>query len=111
MYTSGGVEDPGPQRPFVMVHMGIEQTPLGMPASSRTLEIPFDVVVHDNPGTMLDIDDACVIVKDSLPAFAPAVVGAMSVYEVKYEETSRDLWDDHFKTNTRRVSFRMMTRR
>jgi hypothetical protein len=113
VYSSTGVEDNDvPDRPFLMVHMGLEQPPLGMRVpEARAQEVPFDVVVHDEPGSMLSIDQACVLLKTALPAAAPAVVGGMSVYECRWEDTSGDGYDDHFKTVTRRVSFRLMTRR
>jgi hypothetical protein len=91
--------------------MGIEQPPLGMPMEARAQSIPFTVWVHDEPGSMLNIDDAAVALKDNLPIADGAVVGGMSVYEVRWSETGEDSYDDHYKTNCRPVRFSMMTRR
>lgn len=99
-------------KPFILVSMGIEQPMLGMKASTRTQAISFDVWIHDDPGSMLqNIDPAAITIKDAFPAAAPAVVGGMSIRECKWEETSNDLYDDHYGTNTRRVSFRLFTSR
>lgn len=107
--SSGNANNPVP--PFILVQMGNEQTPLGMPASSRTQEIPVDVWVHDKPGSMVNIDDACVILKDSLPVHDGLVIGGLSILDFKWEDTSADAYDDHYQTSTRRVSFRAVTRR
>ena len=107
--SSGNANNPLP--PFIVVSMGNEQTPLGMPASSRTQEIPVDIWVHDRPGSMVAIDDACVILKDNIPYHDGLVVGGMSILDLKWEDTSADAFDDHYGTNTRRVSFRATTRR
>lgn len=107
---SSGAAD-NPRAPFLIISMGVEQPPIGMPASSRTQQIPFTVWVHDTPGSMLDIDDACVVLKNGLPTRDGFMVGGLSVYEVKWEDTGADAYDDHFKTNCRPVRFRMTTRR
>lgn len=107
--SSGGAENPGV--PFMAVAMGNEAAAFGMPASSRTQEIPFTVYVHDKPGSMLNIDAVCVLLKQELPTENGAVVGGMSVYNVRWEATGEDGFDDHFSTNVRPVRFTMMTRR
>jgi hypothetical protein len=107
--SSGAVDNPDP--PFMAVSMGTEQTPLGMPAESGTQEIPFDVYVHDRPGSMLKIDQACVALKNNLPTVDGAVAGGMSIHSIRWEDTSADAYDDHYQTNMRRVSFRMYTSR
>lgn len=107
--TSGNANNPVP--PFIIVQMGNEQTPLGMPAESRTQEIPVDIWVHDKPGSMVAIDDACVALKNSIPIHTGLVVGGLSILDLWWEDTSADAYDDHYATSTRRVSFRAMTRR
>lgn len=108
---SSGSADTPQQHPFLILSMGVEQSALGMPASMRAQQIPFTVWVHDKPGSMLVIDDIAVALKNNLPTADGAVVGGMSVYEVRWTDTGEDTYDDHFKTNTRPVRFSMMTRR
>lgn len=107
--SSGAADNPGV--PFIAVAMGTEVPVLGMPAEARVQEIPVDIWVHDEPGSMLHIDDACVVLKNNLPTEDGVVVGNMSVLNLRWEETSSDAYDDHYGTNTRRISFRMTTRR
>jgi len=107
--TSGNANNP--TAPFIVVSMGSEITPLGMPAESRTQEIPVDIWVHDKPGSMTAIDEACVALKDNMPEHNGLVIGGLSLLDFWWEETSADAYDDHYGTNTRRVSFRAMTRR
>lgn len=108
---SSGAANTPQQYPFLIVSMGVEQPPLGMPQSMRAQSIPFTVWVHDTPGSMLAIDDIAVALKNNLPTEDGAVVGGMSVYEVRWTDTGEDTYDDHFNTNTRPVRFSMMTRR
>lgn len=107
--SSGSADQP--VAPFLIISMGVEQPPLGLPASTRTQRIPFTVWVHDKPGSMLKIDDMAVALKDGLPTMDNLMVGGMSVYNLEWVETGADAFDDHFKTNTRPVRFTMMTRR
>lgn len=107
---SSGSEDQ-PEKPFIVIQMGVEQPVLGMPAEMRTQTIPVTVWLHDEPGSMLLIDDAANALKDNLPVPAGAVVGSMSVYEVRWVETGQDAYDDHWETNCRPVRFVMTTRK
>ena len=107
--TSSGSGDQ-PVKPFLVVQMGNEAPPLGATAEERTQAIPFTVWVHDEPGSMLPIDDACVALKNGLPTEA-VVVGGMSVYEVRWDDTGEDAYDDHYGSNCRPVRFTAMTRR
>lgn len=107
--SSGAADNPG--TPFIAVAMGTEQPVLGMPPSMRVQEIPVDVWIHDEPGSMLVIDDAAVALKDNLPTEDGTVVGNMTILTLRWEETSSDAYDDHFGTNARRVSFRLTTSR
>ena len=107
--SSGSADQP--KKPFLLVSMGVEQPPLGMPASSKTQSIPFTVWVHDEPGSMVRIDDMAMLVKAELPTNVPFKIGNLSVYEVRWVETGDDAYDDHFMTNARPVRFSAMTRR
>lgn len=107
---SSGAAD-NPDSPFMIVSMGVEAPPLGATAEMRVQSIPFTVWVHDVPGSMLQIDEAAVALKNGLPTEDGVVAGGMSVYNVKWEDTGQDAYDDHYHTNTRPVRFSMMTRR
>lgn len=108
---SSGNDQTNPVKPFLLVSFGVEAPPLGAPAAERTQRIPFTVYPHDVPGSMLHIDDAAVALKNQLPMLDGVVVGGMSLYNLTWEETGQDGYDDHFGTNTRPVRFWMMTRR
>lgn len=108
-YSSAGADNP--TKPFLLIAMGTEVPPLGMPAEARTQMIPFTVWVHDEGSSMLRIDDAAVWLKNELPTETGFKVGNISVYHIKWEDTGQDVFDDFFKTNTRPVRFSMMTRR
>lgn len=110
VYSTGSADNPGSGK-FLMINMGTEAPPLGLPRSARAQDVPFTVWVHDEPGSMVAIDDACVALKDGVPTEDGFMVGAMSVYGVKWEGTGDDSFDDHFGTNCRPVRFSMMTRR
>lgn len=107
--SAGAAENP--IKPFMRVAMGVEQPPLGASPEERTQNIPFTVYCHDAPGSFLNIDDAAKLLKENLPTEDGAVVGNMSVYRIKWEETGEDGFDDHFGTIVRPVRFSMMTRR
>lgn len=107
--SSGSASNP--KTPFIILQMGTEQPPFGLPASARAQSIPFTVWVHDLPGSMLNIDNVSVLLKDHIPTEDGQLVGGMSVYEVRWEATGEDAYDDHFGTNTRPIRFSMMTRR
>ena len=109
LISSGAADDP--KAPFMIVSMGVESEFPGATAEMRLARIPFTVWVHDTPGSMLQIDEACVALKNGLPVPNGAVVGGMSVYECRWIETGQDVFDDHFKTNTRPVRFTLVTRR
>jgi hypothetical protein len=108
---SSGSGNENPVKPFLLVSFGVEQPPLGSVAEMRVQAIPFTVWVHDAPGSMLNIDDAAVALKNNLPTPDGQRVGGMSLYNLEWVETGEDAYDDFFGTNTRPVRFTMMTRR
>lgn len=107
--SSGAADTPA--FPFIVIQMGVEQNIPGMPAETKVQTIPFTVWLHDEPGSMLLIDEAATALKDNLPVPAGAVVGSMSVYEVRWVETGQDAYDDHWRSNCRPVRFVMTTRK
>jgi hypothetical protein len=107
--SSAAATNPTP--PFLILSMGVEQPPLGGTQEERTQRIPFTVWVHDAGSSMVKIDDACIALKQGIPSLNNFMIGNLSVYEVRWEETGQDAFDDFFKTNTRPVRFAAMTRR
>ncbi len=108
----GAVENP--LKPFTLINMNSEQPVFGLPAEARAQSVPFTVWLHDEPGSMVDIDNASIIIKDALPAKIEEEgfkIGNLSVYEVRWTGTGDDGYDDHFGTTCRPVRFVAMTRR
>lgn len=108
---SSGSDQDNPIKPFLIVSMGIEQKPLGTTAEMRVVRLPFTVWVHDEPGSMLHIDDGARVLETGLPTPDGQRVGNASFYNIEWEETGADAFDDHFGTNTRPVRFVMVMRR
>lgn len=108
--VSSGAAD-NPEAPFLIVSMGVERSPFGLPSYVGAQEVPFTIWVHDKPGSMVAIDDAAVALKVGLPTRDGFMLGGLSVYEIKWVETGDDSYDDHFGTNCRPVRFLAMTRR
>lgn len=108
---SSGNDLDNPVKPFLLLSMDIEERPLGTTAEMRVSRVPFTVWVHDEPGSMLDIDSAAFALKNNLPTPDGEKVGDMSHYGIEWEDIGQDAFDDHFKTNTRPVHFVMRTHR
>lgn len=106
---SSGAAD-NPTEPFLVVQMDPERPPLGLTRKANAQEIHFIAWVHDKPGSMLKIDEVCVLLKNLLPVEA-VWVGNMFVASLEWDETGGDAFDDHYSTSTRPVMFTMMTRR
>lgn len=107
--SSGAADQPN--APFSVLSLGVEQAFPGMPSSARVQEIPFTVWVHDTPGSMTRIDEACIALKNNIPTEDGFMIGNMSVLGIKWTVTGEDTYDDHFKTNCRPVRFSMITAR
>jgi hypothetical protein len=106
--SSGSADNP--IKPFIVLQMDPERPPLGMPRKAKVQEIHIIVWAHDTPGSMAKIDDICRLVKDNLPAEG-MMVGNLSIFELWWDETGSDAFDDHYNTNCRPVMFTAMTRR
>jgi hypothetical protein len=105
--ASGAAENPG--APFLVVQMDPERRPLGLTRKARVQEVHIVVWVHDKPGSMVNIDKGCQLLKDNLPVEG-IKVGNLSIFELWWDETGGDAFDDHFNTNCRAVMFTAMTR-
>lgn len=100
-----------PQGRFLLIAMNPEQPALGLPAAAQAQGIPFTVYVYaGTDGDMVSVDNACIALKNGIPTEDGVVVGNMSVYQVKWEESGEDGYDDHFNRNVRPVRFSMMTK-
>lgn len=97
--------------PFIVVRMGVEIAEARLPAEARAQLVPFNVWVHDKPGSYVRIDDIVQIIKRDLPTEDGFMIGNFSVFRIKWEDTGNDGFDDHFGTNARRMGFTAMTRR
>lgn len=111
VYSSGatgmGQEDQ-PDRPFVMVTSQTNQ-----PGLRRAMinQQRFQVWFHDDPGSMTDIDDGLKLIQDALTAYAESWWNdEIFLMGVEWENTSGDMFDDHFKTNTRYCEFLITAR-
>lgn len=113
--SSGAAGEMGdaPDKPFIIIRFGTEQPVLGMPASANTIEVPFDVWVHDSPGSMVtNIDQNLALLRYVLPTLAPAQsASGVRILDLRWESDSNDLYDDGYKTNTRYGSYRVTGRR
>lgn len=107
VYSSGSADNP--VSPFIIVAMGVEIPVLGMPRNSKTAQVPIDVWCHDRAGSMVNIDNACITLKNNLPSLAPVRIGGLFILEIAWEEIGPDQQDDGFQTMTRRCSFRATT--
>lgn len=105
--ASGAADNPA--KPFLVIQMDPERRPLGLTRKARVQEIHIIVWVHDAPGSMARIDDACRLLKDNLPVEG-IKVGNLSIFELWWDETGSDAFDDHYNTNCRPVMFTAMTR-
>lgn len=99
-----------PVKPFIVLQMDPERTPLGMTRKARVQEVHIIVWAHDLPGSMAKVDEVCRLAKDNLPAEG-IKIGNLSLYELWWDETGADAFDDHYGTNCRPVMFTAMTRR
>lgn len=107
--SSGSADNP--QTPFIVITMGVEQRRAELPATSKAQSIPVTVAVHDTPGSMTDIDDLAIALKDGVPVLTSMKIGNMSLIALEWTDTGQDGYDDHWGTNFRPVRFEAVTRR
>jgi hypothetical protein len=63
--------------------------------------------IHDEPGTMENIDTATSALEKYIPGFAPALHEGIRIMECRWEGCSDDLFDDHFGTNVVYADFQL----
>lgn len=98
--SSSGADDPlaSPDRPFIVIRSQTTQPAL---RRNKPVQQRFQVWYHDNPGSMLDIDDGIDLITDALVDRAATWWTNVWIMDVEHENTSPDLFDDHYKTNCR----------
>jgi hypothetical protein len=110
VFSAGGANPNGelediPATPFVILRSG-SQIPTGIP-EARVVQQNWQVWVHDKPGSMVPVDDFIVELQMFLPTRTPQKVDDDWVTACEFLASSGDLPDDHYKTNTRFVEFRV----
>lgn len=105
VYSVGAVGRLGdtPDRPFIVIREMLIAPSLlpSWPVDNR----PYQIWVHDDPGSMMRIDQAIGAVRVYLPEQAPTVFGDEEIFACEWNAMSDDLYDDHHKTNTRHADF------
>ena len=100
-----GMKNPGhsPIRPFAVMRFQPDNP--GMVPKLPMSQQRFNVWLHDEPGSMDNIEDAVAALKKGLPGALPGVSENLRVIECVWEGTSADGYDDHFGTTTVYVDF------
>jgi hypothetical protein len=107
VYSSGAVgqESPGlsAKRPFIMIRFQPDNPGIlpRLPVSQQR----WNAWVHDEPGTMENIDTAVKALKELLPGILAGDGEGVRVLETVWEGTFADGYDDHFGTNVAYVDF------
>ena len=108
-YSSGAVGEavPGdsPARPF-----GVIRFSPGQPGVLPTYPVNqrnFKIWLHDEPGTMSNIEDGCEALRKAMPGFAPELFMGNRIICCEWAGVSEDSYDDHFGTNTVWSDFRL----
>jgi hypothetical protein len=93
-----------PSKPFVVIRAGVIQIPI----RGGTKQTRLFVYVHDEPGTMIRIDDGHDRIKAAFDAVeVPSLADGSWLQDVIWESLSDDFYDDGFKTNTRFATYLM----
>lgn len=103
-FGSGALTGAPPNKHFLMVRLG-ETLPTIVPGVTQ---VACDVLVHDEPGDYMRIDDALKVVRDVLegaPRTADGMVTAV------WQGDSADQADDFFATITKTASFLLIGRK
>lgn len=109
VYTSGGAggelgPDDMPSKPFIMIRLGINQQGTRLPGTTIRQQ-SVQVWLHTEQGSMLSTDALAEALQKHLPAQAPEKRADEVIIECEWLDTSGDGYDDHFKTETRYVTF------
>jgi hypothetical protein len=102
-----GAAIPGdsPTRPFAVIRYGPRNP--GVQPNFPVKQQVASVWVHDEPGTMKNIDAAVEALEVGLKNVAPVAFEGMKVMECRWIGNSEDFYDDHFQTNVVNVEFQL----
>lgn len=97
-----------PTRPFAVIKMGLAIQQNG----SRRLatDQPFEIWVHDEPGSYLGIDNDLRLICEHFASAYPATVDGHTIVDITDPELSRDLVDEGYRTITRYAAWVMRWR-
>ena len=111
VYSSGaaGIQGDTPATPFIVIRAMV--VPPSLLASFPVDDHPYQIWVHDRPGTMGKIDAAIDALKSYLPSQAPDTFGDEYYFACEWNAMSDDLYDDHFKTNCRHADFTLKVKK
>ena len=96
-----------PTAPFVIIRAQTNQRPVFLPAAPevKVKQQRYQVWVHWQGGDTTPADDLVKELEDQVPPMAGVKTSEGNIMECRWEDTSEDGYDDHFKTNTRYVTF------
>lgn len=107
VFSSGavGVADPGKSapRPFIVIRFQPDNP--GLAPRLAVSQQRWNAWVHDEPGTMDNIDAAVKALKEEMPIELVGAGEGVRVMETVWEGTFADGYDDHFGTNVAYVDF------
>lgn len=94
-----------PDVPFVIIRAQTNQRPVFMPGEVKVKQQRYQVWIHWRGGDTDASDDLVKDLEDRMPLLAPSKTAEGNIMECRWEDTSEDGYDDHYKTNTRYVTF------
>lgn len=107
VYSSGAVGQAVPgtsaTRPFIVIRFQPDNP--GLVPKFPVSQQRWNAWVHDEPGTMDNIDAAVAALKEEVPVWMAGDGEGVRVIETVWEGTFADGYDDHFGTNVAYVDF------
>lgn len=107
VYSSGAVGQASPgesaERPFIVIRFQPDQ-PAILPSFPMS-QLRWNAWVHDEPGSMENIDDAVAALVKEVPTLLFGEGEGVRVIETVWEGTFADGYDDHFGTSLSYVDF------
>lgn len=92
-----------PSRPFIVVRFQPDNP--GMLPKFPVHQRRWNAWVHDDPGTMENIDKAVDALKEEIPTLLQGSGEGVFIVETVWEDTFADGYDDHFGTTVTYVDF------
>lgn len=107
VYSSGAVGQATPGRsavrPFIVIRLQPDNP--GLAPRLAVSQQRWNAWVHDEPGSMDNIDAAVKALKEEIPISLVGDGESIRVLETVWEDTFADGYDDHFGTNVSYVDF------